>query len=157
MDKSVRLWHISRKECLSVFQHSDFVTSIAFHPRDDRYFLSGSLDCRLRLWSVPTKSLYAWQEVDKLITAVAFTSDGKSAIAGTYLGQAAFFDIDSFQYRATLLAASSRGKNSRGRKITGLKAIPSADSNHDRLLITTNDSRLRLYNLLDNTLEAKYR
>ena len=28
-----RLWHISRKECLCVFQHVDFVTAIAFHPR----------------------------------------------------------------------------------------------------------------------------
>ena len=33
MDKTVKLWHISRKECLCCFQHSEFVTSIAFHPR----------------------------------------------------------------------------------------------------------------------------
>lgn len=37
MDKTVRLWHISRKECLCCFQHIDFVTAICFHPRDDRY------------------------------------------------------------------------------------------------------------------------
>lgn len=36
MDKTVRLWHISRKECLCCFQHIDFVTAIVFHPRDDR-------------------------------------------------------------------------------------------------------------------------
>lgn len=36
MDKTVRLWHISRKECLCCFQHIDFVTAICFHPRDDR-------------------------------------------------------------------------------------------------------------------------
>ena len=30
---SSRLWHISRKECLCCFQHVDFVTAIAFHPR----------------------------------------------------------------------------------------------------------------------------
>ena len=39
MDKTVRLWHISRKECLCCFQHIDFVTAICFHPRDDRYVL----------------------------------------------------------------------------------------------------------------------
>lgn len=33
MDKTVRLWHISRRECLCCFQHIDFVTAIAFHPR----------------------------------------------------------------------------------------------------------------------------
>lgn len=33
MDKTVRLWHITRRECLCCFQHIDFVTAIAFHPR----------------------------------------------------------------------------------------------------------------------------
>lgn len=44
MDKTVRLWHLSRSECLCFFRHIDFVSAIAFHPRDDRYFVSGSLD-----------------------------------------------------------------------------------------------------------------
>lgn len=44
MDKTVLLWHVSRVECLCIFRHVDFVTTIQFHPRDDRYFLSGSLD-----------------------------------------------------------------------------------------------------------------
>lgn len=39
MDKTVRLWHISRAECLCVFHHVEFVTAIAFHPRDDRYLI----------------------------------------------------------------------------------------------------------------------
>lgn len=58
MDKTVRLWHISRKECLCCFQHIDFVTAIVFHPRDDRYFLSGSLDGKLRLWNIPDKKVH---------------------------------------------------------------------------------------------------
>ncbi len=33
MDKTVRLWHVTREECLCTFKHKDFVTSIAFHPR----------------------------------------------------------------------------------------------------------------------------
>lgn len=44
MDKTVRLWHLSRSECLCFFRHIDFVSAIAFHPRDDRYFVSASLD-----------------------------------------------------------------------------------------------------------------
>ena len=44
MDKTVRLWHLSRSECLCFFRHVDFVSAIAFHPRDDRYFVSASLD-----------------------------------------------------------------------------------------------------------------
>lgn len=30
MDRSVRLWHVSRSDCLCAFQHPDFVTSVAF-------------------------------------------------------------------------------------------------------------------------------
>jgi len=36
-----------------VAQHDDFVTAIDFHPTNDKLFLSGSLDERLRLWSIP--------------------------------------------------------------------------------------------------------
>lgn len=57
MDKTVRLWHLTRSETLCTFKHSDFVPSIRFHPRDDRFFLAGSLDSKLRLWSIPDKSV----------------------------------------------------------------------------------------------------
>lgn len=57
MDKTVRLWHISRRECLCCFQHIEFVTAIAFHPQDDSFFVSGSLDGRLRLWNIPNKKV----------------------------------------------------------------------------------------------------
>jgi WD40 repeat protein len=40
-----------------VFQHIDFVTAIAFHPRNDQFFLSGSLDGKLRLWNIPDKKV----------------------------------------------------------------------------------------------------
>jgi len=48
LDKTVRLWHVSRKECLHLFQHSDFVTAVDFHPVEDRYFLSGGFDKKVR-------------------------------------------------------------------------------------------------------------
>lgn len=70
MDKTVRLWHISRRECLCCFQHIDFVTAIAFHPRDDRYFLSGSLDGKLRLWNIPDKKVCVfshWKYFENLL------------------------------------------------------------------------------------------
>ncbi len=132
MDKTVRLWHISRRECLCCFQHIDFVTAIAFHPRvsrvtlhdfsqhklyvysfwltdciysnicffshkDDRYFLSGSLDGKLRLWNIPDKKVALWNEVDgqtRLITAANFCQNGKYAVIGTYDGRCIFYDTE---------------------------------------------------------------
>ena len=120
----MRLWHISRRECLCCFQHIDFVTAIAFHPRvsrvtfphhkshvyffsfirrsplvsqDDRYFLSGSLDGKLRLWNIPDKKVALWNEVDgttRLITAANFCQNGKYAVIGTYDGRCIFYDTE---------------------------------------------------------------
>ncbi|GAA5895687.1 hypothetical protein JCM8208_005299 [Rhodotorula glutinis] len=156
MDKTVRLWHVSRDECLCAFQHLDFVTSIAFHPKDDRFFLSGSLDCKLRLWNIPEKRVHIWTELPELITAVSFTRDGKLAIAGSFVGAVMFFLVETFQYHSQVAAKSSRSKSSKGKKVTSLAPFPLPSSTGERLLVTTNDSRLRLYHTADKIVETTY-
>ncbi|GAA5854930.1 hypothetical protein JCM9279_000206, partial [Rhodotorula babjevae] len=156
MDKTVRLWHVSRSECLCAFQHLDFVTSIAFHPKDDRFFLSGSLDCKLRLWNIPEKRVHIWTELPELITAVSFTRDGKLAIAGSFVGAVMFFLVETFQYHSQVAAKSSRSKSSKGKKVTSLAPFPLPSSTGERLLVTTNDSRLRLYHTADKIVETTY-
>jgi WD40 repeat protein len=159
MDKTVRLWHISRQECLCTFKHKDFVTSIAFHPRDDRFFLAGSLDSVLRLWSIPDKSVAFWNQLPDLITAVAFTPDGKTAIAGVLSGLCLFYETEGLKYNTQVHVRSSRGKNAKGSKITGIRTInfPDDPDGDVKVLITSNDSRVRLYNLRDKSLEMKFR
>lgn len=158
MDKTVRLWHVSRAECLCCFKHSDFVTSIQFHPRDDRFFLAGSLDSKLRLWSIPDKSVAYWSQTPDLITAVAFAPDGKTAIAGCLNGLCLFYETEGLKYQTQIHVRSAHGKNARGSKVTGIQAItyPPEDPNGEvKLLITSNDSRVRVYNLRDKGLELK--
>lgn len=160
MDKTVRLWHISREECLCTFKHKDFVTSIAFHPTDDRFFLAGSLDSVLRLWSIPDKSVAFWNQLPDLITAVAFTPDGKTAMAGVLSGLCLFYETEGLKYHTQIHVRSSRGKNAKGSKITGIRTmtIPPDDPNGEmKVLITSNDSRIRMYNLRDKSLEMKFR
>uniref|UniRef100_A0A182K6E5 WD repeat-containing protein 44 n=1 Tax=Anopheles christyi TaxID=43041 RepID=A0A182K6E5_9DIPT len=156
MDKTVRLWHISRRECLCCFQHIDFVTAIAFHPRDDRYFLSGSLDGKLRLWNIPEKKVALWNEVDgqtKLITAANFCANGKFAVVGTYDGRCIFYNTDQLKYHTQIHVRSTRGRNATGRKISGIEPMPG----EDKILVTSNDSRIRLYDLRDLNLSCKYK
>ncbi|KAG8530433.1 uncharacterized protein KY384_004935 [Bacidia gigantensis] len=158
MDKTVRLWHVSRQECLCCFRHQDFVTSIQFHPRDDRFFLAGSLDSKLRLWSIPDKNVAYWNTLPNLITAVAFSPDGKTAIAGCLNGQCLFYETEGLKYSTQMAVRSAHGKNAKGSKITGIQAItyPPDDLNGEvKLLITSNDSRVRVYNLRDKSLELK--
>nr|XP_015207313.1 PREDICTED: WD repeat-containing protein 44 isoform X1 [Lepisosteus oculatus] len=156
MDKTVRLWHISRRECLCCFQHIDFVTAIAFHPRDDRYFLSGSLDGKLRLWNIPDKKVALWNEVDgqtRLITAANFCQNGKYAVIGTYDGRCIFYDTEHLKYHTQIHVRSTRGRNRVGRKITGIEPLPG----ENKILVTSNDSRIRLYDLRDLSLSMKYK
>lgn len=160
MDKTVRLWHVSRVECLCAFKHSDFVTSIQFHPRDDRFFLAGSLDSKLRLWSIPDKSVAFWNQLPDMITAVSFTPDGKFAIAGCLSGLCMFYETEGLKYQTQIHVKSAHGKNARGSKITGIQAtnIPPGDPTGDvKLLITSNDSRIRLYNFRDKGLDMKFK
>ncbi|XP_050437518.1 WD repeat-containing protein 44 [Adelges cooleyi] len=156
MDKTVRLWHISRRECLCCFQHIDFVTAICFHPRDDRYFLSGSLDGKLRLWNIPDKKVAVWNEVEgqtKLITAANFCQNGKFAVVGSYDGRCIFYTTDQLRYHTQIHVRSTRGRNSTGRKISGIEPMPG----EDKILVTSNDSRIRLYDLRDLNLSCKYK
>ncbi|KAK4198032.1 hypothetical protein QBC40DRAFT_284406 [Triangularia verruculosa] len=180
MDKTVRLWHLSRKECLCTFKHKDFVTRLAFHPRDDRFFLAGSLDTMLRLWSIPDKAVAFSATLPDLITAVAFSPDGKVAIAGLLNGLCVFFETEGLKQQTQIHVRSSRGKNAKGSKITGIQTIlvhpptPAYPSHHPpgssaeshastdvpsnaevRVLVTSNDSRIRIYSLRDQSMEVK--
>ncbi|KAL4887438.1 WD40-repeat-containing domain protein [Aspergillus karnatakaensis] len=160
MDKTVRLWHVSRLECLCCFKHSDFVTSIQFHPRDDRFFLAGSLDMKLRLWSIPDKSVAFTVTVPDMITSVSFTPDGKYSLAGCLNGMLNIYETDGMKPAGSIHVRSARGRNAKGSKITGIDTmvLPQDDPEGAvKLLITSNDSRIRMYDFRDRTLEAKFR
>jgi WD40 repeat protein len=160
MDKTVRLWHVSRNENLCTFKHSDFVPSIQFHPTDDRFFLAGSLDTKLRLWSIPDKSVAYTAAVPDMITAVSFTPDGKTCIAGTLGGLCMFYDTEGLKWQAQVHVKSTRGQNAKGSKITGIQATywpPGSENGEVKLLVSSNDSRLRVYNMKDKSLEMKFK
>ena len=53
MDKSVRLWHLTKENSLLEFTHSETVKCVAFHPEENSLFVSGSLDGKIRVWNVP--------------------------------------------------------------------------------------------------------
>ncbi|GAB7364007.1 hypothetical protein MBLNU230_g4566t1 [Neophaeotheca triangularis] len=157
MDKTVRLWHVTRPECLLTFKHNDYVPSIAFHPKDDRFFLAGSLDSKLRLWSIPEKSVAFSTQLPDMITAVAFTPDGKSIVAGCLSGLCMFYETEGLRYQTQIHVRSTRGQNAKGSKITGIHAYNDSVTGDVKLLVTSNDSRIRVYNFRDKSLELKLR
>lgn len=163
MDRTVRLWHHSRSDCLGVFPHGDFVTAVAFSPRDDRLFVSGSLDCRIRLWSIPERTVRGWNELppENYVTAVAFAPSGKTVLAGSSKGVCLLFDLDSdalaFRYSTQIRVHSRRGKNSIGHKISGIQVMPGLTGRNEVILVSTNDSRIRAYTLRDKSIVCKWK
>lgn len=92
------------------------------------------------------------------ITAVTFSPDGKTCIAGCLNGLCLFYETDGLKYQTQIHVRSAHGKNAKGSKVTGIQAInyPPGDPNAEvKLLITSNDSRVRVYNFRDKGLELK--
>ncbi|KAG0163668.1 WD repeat-containing protein 44 [Apophysomyces sp. BC1034] len=124
--------------------------------KDERFFLSGSLDCKIRLWNIAEKRVAFWNEVPEgnMVTAVAFTLDGKTACAGSHIGQCFFYDTQELKYN-TQISIKDSGK--KGRKITGIEPMPGMPPGDEKILITSNDSRVRMYNMKDKSLMFKYK
>ena len=95
-----------------------------------------------------------------MITAVAFTPDGRFAIAGCLNGLCNLYETDGLKLVTQIHLRSGRPRKAKGCKITGVDTInvPSNDPKGVvKVLVTSNDSRIRLYNLRDQALEAKFR
>ncbi|KAG5356925.1 putative WD repeat-containing protein [Yarrowia sp. E02] len=176
MDKTVRLWHPDRQEEIASFPHNDFVTCVEFHPKDDRFFVSGSMDRQMRLWSILDKQVAFVRQVPDIVTAVAFTPNGNTIIAGCLRGQLYFYQTHQLVLQTQLqVRISTKVKHAYKSKITGIQVVtePKKSRTHNniynpmhaavaaeddyKMLITTNDSRIRLYNYRTKALIAKYR
>lgn len=65
--------------------HSEFVfmllpaavTSIQFNPVDDNYFISGSIDGKVRIWAISDCQVVDWTDIREIVTTVSYHPDGK--------------------------------------------------------------------------------
>lgn len=153
IDKTVRLWHVTRQKQLRLFQHSDFVTAVNFHPTEDKYFVSGSFDKKLRVWNIPEHCVIGWAQTMSIITAADFAPNGKTVVAGLYNGTCVFYHTDNVKYLTLIECRNRHGKDKKGRKVTGLQFSPDGK----QLLVTTNDSRIRLFDMDDYSCTMKFK
>jgi len=195
LDKTVRLWHPTRPVCLKLFRHADLVTSVSFHPTDDRYFLSGGFDKKIRIWSIPDGRVKEWAQAPHYVTAAEYHPDGTFVAAGLFDGKVMFYSVseEKLKYYTQINCKNRRAKE--GRKVTGLAflqnlSIDKVDTDTNKkmkrkanlraasaflknvtgygnkkkekkakqqILITTNDSRLRLVGLNDFCIIRKFK
>ena len=94
-----------------------------------------------------------WAPTDNIITSAAFSPDGKMAVAGLFFGECVFFNSEKLNYKTQIECRNARGKFAKGRKVTGLEF----SQDGKQLLVTTNDSRVRLFDVPAFGLKAKFK
>lgn len=53
------------------------VTCIQFNPVNDEYFISGSIDGKVRIWAINSCQVLDWMDIRDIVTAVSYRPDGK--------------------------------------------------------------------------------
>lgn len=53
------------------------MTCVEFNPADDNYFISGSIDGKVRIWEVRGCQVVDWIDVREIVSAVCYCPDGK--------------------------------------------------------------------------------
>ncbi|GAV83906.1 WD40 domain-containing protein [Cephalotus follicularis] len=141
MDKTVRLWDMETKSCLKLFAHNDYVTCIHFNPMDDDYFISGSLDAKIRIWSIPERQVVNWADLHEMVTAACYTPDGQGAVIGSHKGGCRMYCTEDCKLNQKHQIDLRNKKKSSTKKITGFQFSP---GNPTEVLVTSADSRIRI-------------
>lgn len=53
------------------------MTCVAFNPVDDNYFISGSIDGKVRIWEVRRCRVVDYTDIREIVSAVCYRPDGK--------------------------------------------------------------------------------
>lgn len=53
------------------------MTCVQFNPLDENYFISGSIDGKVRIWSISGCQVVDWTDIKEIVTAVCYKPDGQ--------------------------------------------------------------------------------
>lgn len=55
----------------------DAVTCVQFNPVNNNYFMSGSIDGKVRIWAIPSCQVVDWTDIKEIVTAVCYHPNGQ--------------------------------------------------------------------------------
>ncbi|KAJ6798314.1 WD repeat-containing protein 44-like [Iris pallida] len=151
-DKTVRLWKVGCDSCLKVFAHNNYVTSVQFNPTNENYFVSGSIDGKIRIWEVSQRRVVDWTDIRDIVTAVCYHPEGKGIVVGSMTGDCRFYDVSDYVLELEVQISLQGKKKSPDKRITGFQYCP---SDHRKLMVTSADSQVRILDGLD--IVSKYK
>jgi WD40 repeat protein len=93
VDKTVRLWHPKSSQCLSIYQHPDFVTDVAWKPHlPYGMFSTTCIDGKVRSFIMTEKKLVATVEVSAPIQIVLSSPKEQIKLLGNALTSLVYLD-----------------------------------------------------------------
>ncbi|XP_042952973.1 uncharacterized WD repeat-containing protein C3H5.08c-like isoform X2 [Carya illinoinensis] len=146
VDKTVRLWQVGCDRCLRIFSHNNYVTCVDFNPVDDKYFFSGSIDGKVRIWETVGCKVVDYIDTREIVTAVCYRPDGKGGIVGTLTGNCLFYDITDAHLQLNDQICLQGKKKIPGKRITGFQFSPNEPS---KVMVTSADSVVRILSGVD--------
>ncbi|KAG1369748.1 WD repeat-containing protein 44-like [Cocos nucifera] len=145
-DKTVRMWKVGCNGCLKVFRHNDYVTCVQFNPIDNKYFISGSIDGKVRIWGVPENRVVDWVDLRDIVTAICYRPDGKGFVVGCITGNCRFYNYSGQNMQLDSQLCIQGKKKSAGKRITSLQFSP---KDSQRVMVTAGDAKVRIVDGFD--------
>ncbi|KAG2240211.1 hypothetical protein Bca52824_090972 [Brassica carinata] len=140
-DSSVRLWQIGREDCLGIYSHSNYVTSVQFNPVDDDHFITGSIDGKVRIWSASHCQVVDWADARGIVTAVCYRPDGTAVIVGTLTSECRFYNVTGHCLQLDGHICLHNKKKSSNKRIISFQ-FDSTDPS--RVMVASADSQVRI-------------
>ncbi|OAY59543.1 uncharacterized WD repeat-containing protein C18H10.05 [Manihot esculenta] len=151
-DKSVRLWRVGTDHCLRVFSHSNYVTCVQFNPVNNNYFMSGSIDGKVRIWAIPSCQVVDWTDIKEIVTAVCYHPNGQGGIVGSIGGNCHFYNMSDSHLQLDAQISLHGKKKSPCKRITSFQFFPQDST---KVMVTCADSQVRILQGLN--VIGKYR
>ena len=154
VDFMVLLWKIGHTIPVNQFIHSNIVTCLGFSPADSDIFYTASLGKIINLWSVSENKVKNTYQTQGLLTAGTYSPNGLLLALGMSNGECVIYETHNIvlTFLTQIHCKNRKGFKSSGKKVTGIEF-----QDDQYLLVSTNDSRIRLYSLMDFRILQKYK
>lgn len=147
----------SNKNRLSSFFEESSKNKISEIPEpkiEDDFFITACLDLKIYIWNTKrSKDPFYIIYVNEIITKALFFPDGSKLCLGSIKGNIFIYNVkDNFSYSYSFHVRNKNKKGSMKKKITDIKFIKK-----NEILVTTNDSRIRIININDGSVIQKFK
>ena len=121
---------------------------------EDDFFITACLDLKVYIWNTKrNKDPFYIIYVNEIITKALFFPDGLKLCLGSIKGNIFIYNVkDNFSYSYSFHVRNKNKKGSMKKKITDIKFIKK-----NEILVTTNDSRIRIMNINDGSVIQKFK